>query len=232
MNDAELAAQVRARRERGCSPKEIARALGLRPAVVAGLVRAVAAEDAASTEQSQSVLCWVSPCWATGLSVSGHPDWPGLTAPESGPAGGLVSVLVAREPRRGRLSVCGYLLDVYCLGVKNALGPRGLRHDALPGFSSRFFGGYCAAPLAAPVEMAQHLVFGAVEYARSLGFGPHRDFAAAAAHLGHWSGPSAIRFGYHGKPFYIEGPHDDANQIMQTLGRSAGGNDLDHLVTV
>jgi hypothetical protein len=34
-----------------------------------------------------------------------------------------VSVLVARRDRWDKVSVCGYLADVYCLGVKKVLGP-------------------------------------------------------------------------------------------------------------
>ena len=43
MTDDALLARVRLMRERGSSPKQIAKALGLRPAVVAPLVRQVAA---------------------------------------------------------------------------------------------------------------------------------------------------------------------------------------------
>jgi hypothetical protein len=34
-------------------------------------------------------------------------------------------VLAARRHRHDKVSVCGYLADVYCLGVKTALGRRG-----------------------------------------------------------------------------------------------------------
>jgi hypothetical protein len=77
-------------------------------------------------------------------------------------------------------------------------------------------------PLAAPLELAQHLVFGAIEYARGLGFEPHPDFEACAGHLGEWQGPSMICFGYQGKPLFIQGPNDDATRIMSRLNRKAG----------
>jgi hypothetical protein len=47
--------------------------------------------------------------------------------------------------------MCGYLADVYCLGVKNALGPQIMNERDLPAFRPRFFtpfnevaGGYAA----------------------------------------------------------------------------------------
>jgi hypothetical protein len=85
--------------------------------------------------------------------------------------------------------------------------------------------------LAVPIELAQHLVFGAVEYARSLGFEPAVGFEAAMDHLGSWTGPSVIGFGREGKPFYIQGPHDNAAAVIKTLERSVGPGNFDFLVT-
>jgi hypothetical protein len=61
--------------------------------------------------------CWISPSWSTGLTVSDHPGWPLHEDPAAG-TDGLAAVLVARRHRHGKVSVCGYLADVYCLGVK------------------------------------------------------------------------------------------------------------------
>jgi hypothetical protein len=140
---------------------------------------------------------------------------------------GLVTVLVAAERGGSKVSVCGYLVDVYCLGVKDALGPHGLDRRKLPGFVQQYFRTSDEPPLAVPVDLARHLVFGAVAYARELGFEPHPDFAAAAGHLEPWAGPSAISFGRNGKPFFMQGPYDDAASVMKTLGRSVGQGNFD-----
>ena len=87
---------IRQLRAAGYSPKEIARALGLRPAVVAPLVRKLAAEQAAAAPEPQVVGCWVSPGWSQNLTVDGHPDWPDLPVGEDGPAG-VACVAVARR---------------------------------------------------------------------------------------------------------------------------------------
>lgn len=140
---------------------------------------------------------------------------------------GLVTVLVAAERGGSKVSVCGYLVDVYCLGVKNALGPHGLDRRKLPEFVHQYFRTCDEPPLAAPADLARHLVLGAVTYARSLGFEPHPVFAAAAGHLEPWAGPSAITFGRHGKPFFMQGPYDDAAGIVKTLKRSVGRGNFD-----
>ena len=138
-----------------------------------------------------------------------------------------MTVLVAAERGGSKVSVCGYLVDVYCLGVKDALGPHALERRKLPEFVHQYFRTSDEPPLAAPVDVARHLVLGAVAYARELGFEPHPDFAAVAGHLEPWAGPSAITFGRHGKLFYMQGPHDDAARIIKTLKRSVSRGNFD-----
>jgi hypothetical protein len=172
--------------------------------------------------------CWISPAWGAGLTVGDHPGWPLHEDPAAG-ADGLVAVLVARKHRHGKVSVCGYLADVYCLGVKNALGPEIMDDLGLRGFVGNFFSGYHGDPLEAPIELAREVVFGSVAYARELGFEPHPDFAAAEGHLGSWTGPGSITFGKDGKPFYISGPYDDPRPVIRTLERTVGRGNFEFL---
>jgi hypothetical protein len=228
MDSEELTSRVRALRARGSTPKAIARALGVPPATVAPLVRAIAAEDHASAPERELIQCWVSPGWSQGLTVDGHRDWPDVDTPDTG-ASGLVSVLVTRQARHGKVRVCGWLVDVWCLGVKDVVGPRVMDERRAAEFTRSYFAAYQAPPLDAPVELARHLVFGAVAYARSLDFEPAAGFAATAGQLGPWTGPSAIGFGRHGKPFFVQGPHDNAAAILQTLERSVGRDNFHFL---
>jgi hypothetical protein len=221
MGNAELLDQVRRLRGEGKSPKEIARALGMPPSAVAPLVRAVAAERGATTGETEVVGCWVNAGWSLGLSVDESRGWADEAPSEDG-TGGLVSVLVARRHRWDKVSVCGYLADVYCLGVKKVLGPDIKDELALQRFLPDYYDAYTHGWQAAHIELAQHIVFGAVEYARGLGFEPVVDFTQAADHLGAWQGPSAITFGKEGKPFYISGPHDNPRKVIKTLERTVG----------
>lgn len=233
MDDEELIHEVRRLRAKGHSPKEIARALGVRPALVAPLVRRIGAEESGAPAESSVVRCWVSRGWSDGLTVDGHPEWPDaghdIVDVDRG-CSGLVGVLIAREHRRSRLSVCGYLVDAYCLGVKDALGPDVMDGRELAVFARHYFSAFGVPPLDAPIELARHLVHGAVEYARGLGFEPAPDFDAARGHLGPWQGPSAIGFGRDGKPMFVAGPYDDSSAVMRTLERSIGQNGFDFVV--
>ncbi|MHB1534874.1 MAG: helix-turn-helix domain-containing protein [Acidimicrobiales bacterium] len=228
--DSDLIDRIRQLRGEGLSPKEIARSLGMRPAVVAPIVRRLAVDKAGDAAEAALVGCWVNQGWSEELGVAGHPEWP-RGAPSQA-CKGLATVLVAREARGGKVSVCTVLVDTHCLGVKDTLGPRVMGRDKLVEFKRAVYGGYDVAPIAVPLELAQHLVFGAVEYARALGFEPASDFERCAAHLGSWSGPSAIRFGRYGKAMYVAGPHDDASRVMRTLERSLGQGNFDFLIGV
>jgi len=232
MSDDELLQAVRKLRADGYAPKEIARALGVRPAAVAPLVQMIATERPISEGEPELVGCWVSPGWRAGLTISGHPEWPGGEAVADAEVSGLVAVLLAREDRRRRLSVCGYLLDVWCLGVKNALGPRRMDRGELAVFRRYYFGPWESSGVHAPIELARELVFGAVEYARTLGFHPHSDFERARVHLGAWKRPSAIGFGRDGTPFYADGPYDDPERVLRTLEESVGHGNFHFAVSV
>ena len=220
--------RVRLLREQGRTPKQVARALGISPAEAGQLVRAVAAAAQAAEPEPALAGCWISPGWSSGLAVGDHPGWP-LHEDPAGGTEGLIAVLVARKYRYGRVSVCGYLVDAYCLGVKNALGPEVMDEPGLRRFIRQYFSSYRGDPVEAPIELARELVFGSVQYARDLGFDPHPDFAAAAGHLGSWTGPSTISFGKDGKPFYIFGPYDDPRSVIRTLEHTVGRGNFDVL---
>jgi hypothetical protein len=226
--DNEHLERVRLLREQGRSPKEIARILGIRPSEASRLVRAAAVLAQATVPEQALAGCWISPGWSTGLAVGDRPGWPRHDDPAGG-SEGLISVLVARRPRYGKVSACGYLADVYCLGVKNALGPEVMDERDLRGFVRRYFSTYHGDPVKAPIDLACEIVFGSVQYARGLGFEPHPDFAAAAGHLGTWAGPGAISFGKDGKPLYVFGPYDDHRSVIRTLTRTVGQGNFEVL---
>ena len=71
----------------------------------------------------------------------------------------------------------------------------------------------------------------AVDYARGLGFEPAAEFEQAAGHLGEWSGPSDIVFGYHDEPFFREGPFDNSARVMRTLEQSVRRDNFTFFVT-
>lgn len=203
----------------------------MRTALVTDLVRKLAAERDAADPDADLVGCWVNAGWSSGLSIAGRPDWCDPGADDA--AGGLVTAVVARRrPKRRGVTVCVYLVDVYCLGIKNAMGPDDVEDLAFRRLIDQVFSGYHAPPALATIDLVRDLVLGAAEYAHQLGFAPHPDFEQARAHLGPWTGPSPITFGRDGKPIYVEGPFDDSAHVLRTLGRAVGRNGFHYTVAL
>ncbi len=131
---------------------------------------------------------------------------------------GMGSVVISRDLLGGGIGMGVFLLDVFCLGVKNAFLTRFSSEyeyrDALDQIASS----ESLEPTAAP--RARKLIEGAVEYARSLGFSPHRDYRRAALILGDID-PGECReefvFGQAGKPCYVSGPHDSKAMVGRVL---------------
>src|SRR5207244_3864571 len=124
----------------------------------AQLIRRLAASgETAAAPARELAGCWIEPRWDAGLTVDGHPEWPRSATTEMH---GFARVTVAWVKGRDRVSVCVYLVDVYCLGVKNVIGPRTMARGELAGFVRLITQ---EAPLAIPLELAQHVVLGAVE---------------------------------------------------------------------
>jgi hypothetical protein len=98
-----------------------------------GIVRASPAPlgTGCPDENYRALGCWVNCGWSVGLGLDGHPEWAELDAP-AGEVQGFAQVFVAREARRGRATLRGYLADVHCLGVKNARDPETMDAGSVP----------------------------------------------------------------------------------------------------
>ena len=69
---------------------------------------------------------------------------------------------------------------------------------------------------------ARKLLRDLAAWSQSIGFAPHRDFAAVERIFGDVSADAsdaAFRFGRDGKPVYIPGPNDTAPLIRQRIGQ-------------
>jgi hypothetical protein len=225
MDQSELLDEVGTLRSAGLTPKQIARTLGLRPSQVGALIRASAKQRAVAVEPALAG-CWINRGWSSGLRLPPQTEWrdPGA---DDGELPALAIVVVARERRYGKVSACSFLVDAQCLGVKNVIGPRTLDRDGLARFLSTVRYMSAGELDVAPLDLARELVLGAVDYARGLGFSPHPDFEACRGYLGAWTGPSAIGFGWHGRPLFVEGPDDDALRIIGVLQRAVGPDGFD-----
>ncbi|MBD2773759.1 helix-turn-helix transcriptional regulator [Iningainema tapete] len=143
---------------------------------------------------------------------------------------GLGLVVIARVARYNQITVCSYLLDVWCLGVKDVIAPRTVDRIKFKEVAQELFNLFPGKPQEVPLEVAQGMIFSAYEYAQDLGFQPHKDFEKSRSHIGQWDGIVRIECGRNGKPFYVNGPHDNPKKIMETLKKSRGEGNFDFMI--
>jgi hypothetical protein len=146
---------------------------------------------------------------------------------------GLTQLLVARIRADGRAEIGFFLIDLWCLGVKDAFlyddgtesAFRELITERLPEeFRERLH-----------PACAKKLVDGALAYAADLGFAPPRDYRKARRALSGLDAsacPESFTFGRDGRPCYVKGPHDTPDRVERVLAilsarRGADGFDYE-----
>ena len=129
------------------------------------------------------------------------------------------------------MTICAFLVDVYCLGVKDTLGPETANAGSLHTRLRYLYQAFDRTPLEIGLDQARAEVLGAVAYAHALGFAPAPGFADLAPYLGEVSGDEPrIGFGRQSKPYYIAGPRDDARHVIHTLEKSCGKDGFHYMV--
>lgn len=147
---------------------------------------------------------------------------------------GIAQVLVSRQLTSGQVAFAIFLIDRYCLGVKNAHCDFAARGWYFENVYERVAGSSPLVPLT-PAD-ARKLVEEAVQYARDLGFAPHPDYATAKFIFGDIvASDRQFEFGKEGKPLFISGPHDSpgrCHSIIGILAERCGSGGFDCLVHV
>ncbi|MBI2511886.1 MAG: YecA family protein [Opitutae bacterium] len=132
--------------------------------------------------------------------------------------GGLASLAVWRTRSDGSVDYAIFIVDAYCLGVKDCVTETGVS----------------ATDVAADIDVqlppairerihpacAKKLIEGALAYAQALGFAPHRDFRKARKILNGIDAaacPREFTYGLDGKPCYVRGPEDDDDRVDRIL---------------
>ncbi len=147
---------------------------------------------------------------------------------------GIGPVLISRQLRDGTVAFVEFLLDVYCLGVKDvimSIAPRGQ-------YQRRMYDELAERDTLIPLkpECARKLVEGAVRYALDLGIEPHPDFRTARRIFGDIQSAACteeFEYGKDGKPFFVAGPHDGparCRNILHTLEDRCGPDGYHYII--
>ncbi len=150
-------------------------------------------------------------------------------APELSSSAGLGIVMAVRQQRNG-FAAATFLVDYYCLGIKKASTKKLSNANKYLQMKEVVFSRFEESVEEISLAQAQAIIWGAVDYARQLGFEPHKDFEAAKAILGETDTLPVLNFGKDGKPMYVNGPYDNAEKILKTLEDSVGNGNYDCLL--
>jgi hypothetical protein len=138
---------------------------------------------------------------------------------------GIGICLLARRLSDGRVALASYLVDTFCLGVKDTYvriqSPADYKEfldRADQAGRMREVSGACLAKL----------VLGAVAFARRFGLSPHEDFRHSGKLLEGINTSTCteeFEYGRNGKPLFVQGPHDSPAKIARIMAQmtEAGG---------
>ena len=152
--------------------------------------------------------CWISPNWKEA---------------------GISSIIVARKHSTGNVTFGTYLLDTFCLGLKNTgvtFSKSPYEYEEIMGQLFHSHGGKERIDYV----LAHNIIYGAVAYAEDLGFKPEKDWALSQFILEEDTEDIElmdIQFGKNGKPCFINGPYDNVGKIVSRLENSVGKDNFD-----
>jgi hypothetical protein len=146
--------------------------------------------------------------------------------------GGIGTAIIAREMPNGHLGCSTFLLDVWCLGLKNTyftvLPPKEYQ-DRL-----EEIGAMEELEIIHP-SCVRKIIEQCIDYSIELGFKPHKDYKISSQifkGIDPSVCPNKYTFGKDGKPFYISGPNEnesDSMRIVNTLARKCGEGNFDYI---
>lgn len=123
---------------------------------------------------------------------------------------GLGSIWFSRRLPNGHYAVSVFLLDTYCLGVKDVM----FGIDTAEAYQANLKDFMHASEeefVARDPAAVRKLLEDAVRYAKSLGFDPHPEYRYAAMIFGDVDASECkddFSFGHDGVPHYVPGTHD------------------------
>ena len=157
--------------------------------------------------------CWISAGW------------------EDEGTSGLVTVLIAREQPDGNVVFATYLLDIFCLGLKDTMYNANISASDFRQVMRDVF--LHTQPESCSPELAHQMVYECIDYAAQFDLKPHRDFKLSKHVLEpreSLSAPHKLTFGKGGKPFFINGPYDNINAILAKLDKHPGKGNYEFML--
>jgi len=140
----------------------------------------------------------------------------------------MADVIVARSHANGNITLCFYLVDLGCLGVKDTFYKFNVDSEEYAESMDRFENEMFLKVI--PYELAHNIVYAGVEFAEEYGFKPHKDFTSVTRFMLEEDTDDIDLIeievgGNDGNPLYINSGFETdvrAKQIVSQLEKTAG----------
>ncbi len=134
-------------------------------------------------------------------------------------ASGIGTVFISRKMPNGDIVAGFFMLDAFCLGVKNAFF-----RELSPSEYQQFYSEIkqTEEPQPSSPACARKLIEDCVSYAKSIGMEAHPDYKEAKKIFGDINTEECsdeFVFGKDGKPFYFSGPYDTQEKIKKIVNK-------------
>lgn len=129
---------------------------------------------------------------------------------------GMGTLVLARGSSSYQVTIGAFLLDVFCLGIKDVMFKSLERED----FEFYMDAVDATSPMVQiDPGQARRLLRDLAVWSQSLGFAPHRDFAIVERLFGdiEVSAGEPFPFGRDGRPVYMPGPGESPLQVSRTV---------------
>jgi hypothetical protein len=130
---------------------------------------------------------------------------------------GMGTLVLARGATRHHIAFGSFLLDTFCLGIKDVMF-ESVESNVLERYVEAM--GAESPMVSVDPSYARKLLRDLAAWSQSIGFSPHRDFAAVERIFGDVNADASdavFRFGRGGQPDYIPGPGDTDPVIQRRL---------------
>lgn len=145
---------------------------------------------------------------------------------------GMALITVVRRQTEHLLMGAVYVVDTYCLGLKNTYCWKGVTvTDYTMEKRPEHVAEFNAQP--ATLERVHQIIYGAIDYAHALDFKPHADFRITRNFIGErdaFPRDESLEFGEDGKPLYIGGPRDNYAKILKHLEKRLGTDGFHYIL--
>lgn len=148
-------------------------------------------------------------------------------------SGKLATVSVARKHVNGNVTLGLFLVDLNCLGVKDA---NYLFNIPVHEYKNAISNNGQVELIDISYELAHNIIYAGLEYAKELGFTPHKDFSIVRFILEEDTEDvelMEIECGTNGKPLFIKSPwqsEPEANRIITQLERTIGKGNFKYII--